>query len=123
MARRLNQSKVDIKGGDLRRQELLLLPARLRTRAVAEDARLSKPERRLRLAWRLRAEVEDKGARAPTGNQAVLPAAELRLDLSLVRENQRAERKRGRNLLPRLLVLRQDRLQLKFEINGGPGML
>ena len=49
-ARRLNRSKVDIKGGDLGRQELLLLRARLRTRAVAEDARLSKPERRLRLA-------------------------------------------------------------------------
>ena len=54
----------------------------------------------------------DKEARVPMGNQAVLPAAELRLDLSVVRENQRAERKRGRKLLPRLLVLRQDRLQL-----------
>jgi hypothetical protein len=52
----------------------------------------------------------------------VLPVAELRLDPSMVRENQRAERKKGRNLLPRLLVLRQDRLQLKFEINGGPDM-
>ena len=51
VARRLNRSKVDIKGGDLSRQELLLLRARLRTRAVAEDAQLlSKPERRLRLA-------------------------------------------------------------------------
>ena len=50
VARRPNRSKVDIKGGDLSRQELLLLRARLRTRAVAEDARLSKPERRLRLA-------------------------------------------------------------------------
>jgi hypothetical protein len=48
------------------------------------------------------------------GNQAVLPVAELRLDLSVVRENQRAERKRGRKLLPRLLVLRQDRLQLSL---------
>jgi hypothetical protein len=67
--------------------------------------------------------VEDKEAKVPTGNQAVLPAAELRLDPSVVRGNQRAERKRGRNLLPRLLVLRQDRLQLKFEINGGLGML
>ena len=47
---RLNRSKVDIKGRDLSRQELLLLRARLRTRVVAEDARLSKPERRLRLA-------------------------------------------------------------------------
>jgi len=56
------------------------------------------------------------------GSQAVLPVAELRLDPSMVRENQRAERKKGRNLLPRLLVLRQDRLQLKFEINGGPDM-
>ena len=50
VARRLNRSRVDIKGGDLNRQELLLLRARLRPRAVAEDARLSKPERRLRLA-------------------------------------------------------------------------
>ena len=51
VARRLNRSKVDIKGGDLSRQELLLLRARLRTRAVVEDAQLlSKPERRLRLA-------------------------------------------------------------------------
>jgi hypothetical protein len=123
VARRLNQSKVDIKDGDLRRQELLLLRARLRTRAVAEDARLSKPERRLRLAWRLRAEVEGNTRRGPMGNQAVLPEAELQLDLSLVRENQRAERKKGKNLLPRLLVLRQDRLQSKFEVNGGPGML
>ena len=54
----------------------------------------------------------NKEARVPMGNQAVLPAAELRLDLSVVRENQRAERKRGRKLLPRLLVLRQDRIQL-----------
>jgi hypothetical protein len=67
--------------------------------------------------------VEDKEVRVPTGNQAVLPVAELRLDPSVVRENQRAERKKGRNLLPRLLVLRLDRLELKFEINGGPGML
>jgi len=67
--------------------------------------------------------VEDKEARVLTGNQAVLPVAELRLDPSVVRENQRAERKKGKNLLPRLLVLRQDRLQLKFEINGGPEML
>jgi len=67
--------------------------------------------------------VEDKEVRVLTGNQAVLPAAELRLDPSVVRESQRAERKKGRNLLPRLLVLRLDRLELKFEINGGPGML
>ena len=65
--------------------------------------------------------MEDKEARVPMGNQAVLPEAELRPDLSVVRESRRAERKRGRNLLPRLLVLRQDRLQLKCEINGGPG--
>ena len=65
--------------------------------------------------------MEDKEARVPMGNQAVLPEAELRLDLSVVRESRRAERKRGRNLLPHLLVLRRDRLQLKFEINGGPG--
>jgi hypothetical protein len=50
VARRLNRSRVDIKGEDLSRQELLLLRARFRPRAVAEDARLSKPERRLRLA-------------------------------------------------------------------------
>ena len=50
VARRLNQSKVGTKGGDLSKQELLPLRARLRTRAVAEDARLSKLERRLRLA-------------------------------------------------------------------------
>ena len=51
VARRPNRSKVDIKGWDLSKQELLLLRARLRTRAVAEGARLlSKPERRLRLA-------------------------------------------------------------------------
>lgn len=67
--------------------------------------------------------MEDKEARVPTGNQAGLPAAELRLDPSVVRENQRAERKKGRNLLPRLPVLRLDRLELKFGINGGPGML
>jgi len=67
--------------------------------------------------------VEDKEARVPMGNQAVLPEAELRLDLSVVRESRRVERKRGRNLLRRLLVLRHDRLYLKFEINGGPGCL
>jgi hypothetical protein len=50
VVRRLNPSKVDIKAGDLSKRELLLLRARLHTRAVAEDARLSKPERRLRLA-------------------------------------------------------------------------
>jgi hypothetical protein len=48
------------------------------------------------------------------GNQAVLPAAELRWNLRAVRENQRVERKRERNLLPRLLVLRQDRLGLNL---------
>ena len=117
---RLNRSKVDIKGGDLSKQVLLLLRARLRTRAVGEDARLSKPERRLRLAQRLKAEAGDKEARVPMGNQAVLPAAELRLDLSVVRENQRAERKRGRKLLPRLLVLRQDRLQLTLRQTAAP---
>jgi hypothetical protein len=50
VARPLNRSKVDLKGGDLSKRELLLLRARLHTRAVAEDAQLSKPERRLRLA-------------------------------------------------------------------------
>ena len=49
-ALRLNRSKVEIKGGDLSKRELLLLRARLHTRVVAEDAQLSKPERRLRLA-------------------------------------------------------------------------
>ena len=67
--------------------------------------------------------MEDKEATVPMRNQAVLPEAELRLDLSVVRESRRAERNKGRNLLPRLLVLRRDRLQLKFEINGGPGGL
>ena len=50
VARRRNRSRVEIKGGDLSKRELLLLRARLHTRAVAEDAELSKPERRLRLA-------------------------------------------------------------------------
>ena len=67
--------------------------------------------------------MEDKEVRVLSDNQAVLPAAELRLDPSVVRESQRAERKKGRNLLPRLPVLRLDRLELKFGINGGPGML
>lgn len=67
--------------------------------------------------------MEDKEVRVLMGNQAVLPAPELRLDPSVVRVNQRAERKKERNLLPRLLVLRQDRLLLKPEVNGGPEML
>jgi hypothetical protein len=113
VVRRLNRSKVDIKAGDLSKLELLLLRARLHTRAVAEDARLSKPERRLRLAQRLRVEVEDQEARVPMGNQVVLPA-ELQWNLRVVRENRRVERKRERNLLPRLLVLRQDRLGLNL---------
>jgi hypothetical protein len=50
VVRRLNPSKVDIKGGHLSKRELLLLRARLHMRGVAEDARLSKPERRRRLA-------------------------------------------------------------------------
>jgi hypothetical protein len=50
VVRRLNPSKVDLKGGDLSKRELLPLRALLRTRAVPEDARLSKPERRRRLA-------------------------------------------------------------------------
>lgn len=67
--------------------------------------------------------MEDKEVRVLMGNKAVPRVAELRLGPSVVRENQRAERKKGRNLLPRLLVLRQDRLQLKLEVNGGPEML
>jgi hypothetical protein len=50
VVRRLNPSKGDVQAGDLSKRELLLLRARLHTRAVPEDARLSKPERRLRLA-------------------------------------------------------------------------
>jgi len=45
-------------------------------------------------------------------NPVVLPAVDLPLDLSVVRENQRAERKKGRKLLPPLPGLRQDRLQI-----------
>jgi hypothetical protein len=52
--------------------------------------------------------VENKEARVPMDNPAVLPAADHRLDLGVVRESQRAERKRARKLLPRLPVLRQD---------------
>ena len=58
--------------------------------------------------------MEDNTRRAPMDNPVVLPAADLPLNLSVVRENQRAERKRGRKLLPRLPVLRQDRLQLSL---------
>jgi hypothetical protein len=50
VVRRFNPSKVNVKGGDLSKRELLLLRTRLHMRAVAEDARLSKPERRLQLA-------------------------------------------------------------------------
>lgn len=114
VARRLNRTKIDIRGGDLSRQELLLLRAWLRTRAVAKDARLSKPELRLLRVRLLRAEVESNMRRGPMDNPVVLPAADLPLGLSVVRENQRAERKRGRKLLPRLPVLRQDRLQLNL---------
>jgi hypothetical protein len=49
VVRQRNSSKVDKKGGDLSKRELLLLRARFHTRAVAEDAQLSKPERRRRL--------------------------------------------------------------------------
>lgn len=50
VVRQLNPSKVNVKGGDLSKRELLPLRARLHMRAVAEDARLSKPGRRRRLA-------------------------------------------------------------------------
>ena len=66
--------------------------------------------------------MEDKEARVPMGNQAVLPEADLPPRLSVVRQSRRAERKRGRNLLRRLLVLRQDRLQLSL-INGRSRMV
>jgi hypothetical protein len=109
VVRRPNRNKVDIKGGVPSKREHLLLRARLHTRAGAEDAVPSKPERRLRLVRSLKAEVvEDKVVRLSTHNRAD-PPVDLRLDLSVARENRRAERKRAKRLHPRPVV-RQDSL-------------
>jgi hypothetical protein len=109
VVRRPNRNKVDIKGGVPSKWEHLLLRARLHTRAGAEDTVPSKLERRLRLAWLLKAELEDKVVRLPPHNRAA-PQVDLRLDPSVARENPRVERKRAKRLRPRPVVLRQDSL-------------
>ena len=113
VVRRPNRSRVDIKGGVPSKREHLLLRARLHMRGVAEDAAPSKLERRLRLAWLLKAELEDKVVRLPPHNRAA-PSVDLRLDPSVARENPRVERKRAKRLRPRPVVLRQDSLKLSL---------
>ena len=77
-----------------------------------EDADLSKLLLRLQVRLPMRAEAESKKDRAPMVNPRVLLRADLPLELSKVRENQRVERKRARKLLHHLAVLR-DRVNLR----------
>ena len=109
--RRTSQSKLSIEDADLSKL-LLRLQVRLPMRAEAESKKDRAPTRnpafRQRPAQLPRREAGNKKGRVPMVNLR----ADLPLELSKVRENQRVERKRARKLLHRLAVLR-DRMNLR----------
>jgi len=113
--RRTSQSKLSIEDADLSKL-LLRLQVRLPMRAEAESKKDRAPTRnpafRQRPAQLPRREAGNKKGRVPMVNPRVLLRADLPLELSKVRENQRVERKRARKLLHRLAVLR-DRMNLR----------
>jgi hypothetical protein len=87
-------------------------------RAEVENKKGRGPLRNLALRPRpvqlqVRPGAESRKGRARMVNPGVLLRADLPLELSKVRENQRVERKRGRKLLPHLAILLQDRLNLR----------
>jgi len=112
---RTSQSKLSIEEADLSKL-LLRLRVRLPMRTEAESKKDRAPTRnppfRQRPGQLPRREAGNKKGRVPMVNPRVLLRADLPLELSKVRENQRVERKRARKLLHRLAVLR-DRVNLR----------
>jgi hypothetical protein len=112
---RISCRKVNIEALDLSKlvPPLRGLPMRVELENKKGKEPLPNPVLRLPLVrLQVKPGAESRKGRVPMVNPQVLLRADLPLELSKVRENQRVERKRARKLLHRLAVLR-DRVNLR----------